>query len=69
MAWHIRTSASTICSPSLLCRTREAGKGNGERETGAGRLDFQKHRQLQHAVLDPRLDALASTSSVKQGDK
>ena len=40
-----------------------------DEESGAGRLDFQKHRRLQHATLDPRLDLLAKISTVKQVDK
>lgn len=43
-------------------------KGVGE-ESGDGRLDFVKHRRLQHAVLDPHLDRLTSTSTVKRVNK
>ena len=32
-------------------------------------LKFRKHRRLQHAALDPRLDQLAKISTIKRANK
>ena len=40
------------------------GKGFDE-DSRNGHIDFLKHRRVQHATLDPRLDTLAAISTVK----
>ena len=34
-----------------------------------GRINFQKHRRLQHTILDPRLNTLVKISTVKEVNK